>query len=212
MTDAEKDQEHISTVVLNHATIPDRTAYILDKSQPNPLPVMINDAKRLESAGADFIVIPCNTAHYFYEEIQANVGIPILNIIEETVKYAKQNNNGIKKLGILATDGTIQAGSYQRVCEKYGIECLIPDKDDRTKLMHIIYGCVKAGKKADFDEFFGIIENMKNRGCDAVVLGCTELSVVHRDYKVNRNDVIDSLEVLAKTGILRCGKKLKENT
>ena len=66
MTDAKTDQEHISMVILNHGAIPDRTDYILDHSKPNPLPVMIADAKKLQAAGCDYIVIPCNTAHYFY--------------------------------------------------------------------------------------------------------------------------------------------------
>ena len=73
MTDAVKDQDHISMIVLNHAAIPDRTEFILDNSKPNPLPVMIDDAKKLQAAGADYVVMPCNTAHYFYEQIQASI-------------------------------------------------------------------------------------------------------------------------------------------
>lgn len=100
MTDAKTDQEHISMVILNHGAIPDRTDYILDHSKPNPLPVMIADAKKLQAAGCDYIVIPCNTAHYFYDEIQKNVDIPIINIIEETVKYAIKTVPGLKTLGV----------------------------------------------------------------------------------------------------------------
>ena len=73
MTDAKTDQEHIAMVILNHSSIPDRTDYILDKTKPNPLPVMIKDAKLLEDDNCDFIVIPCNTAHYFYDEIQNRI-------------------------------------------------------------------------------------------------------------------------------------------
>ena len=71
MTKADCDQSHISSVILNHASIPDRTEYILDNSKPNPLPVMIEDAKKLEKMGVDFIVIPCNTAHYFMSRYRA---------------------------------------------------------------------------------------------------------------------------------------------
>ena len=208
MTEAKKDQDHISMIVLNHAAIPDRTEFILDASKPNPLPMMIEDAKKLQSAGADYVVMPCNTAHFFYEQIQHNLDIPMLNIIEETVKFARDEKN-VKKLGILATKGTVSAGSYQRMCEKYGIEWAIPSLQDEQSLMNIIYNQVKAGKEVNISEFLKIIENMKADGCDAVTLGCTELSVINKDFALGRDDVIDSLEVLAKRSIELCGKTVK---
>lgn len=131
MTDAKTDQEHISMVILNHGAIPDRTDYILDHSKPNPLPVMIADAKKLQAAGCDYIVIPCNTAHYFYDEIQKNVDIPIINIIEETVKDAIKTVPGLKTLGVLATEGTIKSGSYERV--PTGIRLSVNSPTKRTK-------------------------------------------------------------------------------
>jgi len=210
LTDASCDQDHISMVVLNHPSIPDRTDYILDNTKPDPLPVMISDAKRLEGAGSDFIVIPCNTAHYFYEQIQDNIGIPMLNIIDETVSSAVKTVPGLKKLGVLATKGTLRAGSYQRVCEKYGVEFAHPDEQSENILMSLIYDGVKAGGSIDLDAFFGVIDNMKKDGCDAVVLGCTELSVIHWDNKISRPDVIDSMQTLARASILKCGRKIKE--
>lgn len=207
MTDADSDQGHIPVLCFNHSTIPDRTAYILDGSKPNPLPVMINDAKLLEKAGASYIVIPCNTAHYFYEQLQKNISVPIINIIEETVRYITENVSNVKKIGILATEGTITARSYQKACAKHGIDYATPNKEDLGSLMNIIYNQVKAGKPADFEEFMRIIGVMKHNGCDAVILGCTELSIIHRDFKMNRPDVVDSLEVLARKSIEMCGKK-----
>ena len=212
MTDAVKDQDHISMIVLNHAAIPDRTEFILDNSKPTPLPVMIDDAKKLQAAGADYVVMPCNTAHYFYEQIQKNIDIPMINIIEETVKYAVNHTRNIKKLGILATKGTITAGAYQNMCRKYGIDCVIPSLADEQSLMNIIYNQVKAGKEVNIGEFTKILTDMKEDGCDAVVLGCTELSVINKDFEIgkNRTDIIDSMEVLARESIILCGKKLRE--
>ena len=89
MTDAKTDQEHIDMVVVNRATTPDRTDYIIGKSCENPIHILKKDAKRLEAFGSDFLVITCNTAHYFYNEIKESVNIPVLNIIEETVKFEK---------------------------------------------------------------------------------------------------------------------------
>lgn len=208
MTDAKIDQDHISMIVLNHAAIPDRTDFILDASKPNPLPMMVEDAKKLQAAGSDYVVMPCNTAHFFYEQIQNNITIPMLNIIEETVIFAKERA-GVKKLGILATKGTILAGSYQRMCEKYGIEWAVPSLQDEQSLMNIIYNQVKAGKEINITEFLKIIENMKADGCDAVALGCTELSVINKDFALNREDIVDSLEVLARRSIELCGKTVK---
>ncbi len=220
MTDVKKDQDHISMIVLNHPSIPDRTEFILDNTKPNPLPVMIADAKKLQAAGADYVVMPCNTAHFFYEQIQKNIEIPMLNIIEETVKYSIEkikrksekckNNDGIK-LGILATKGTISSGAYGNMCRKYGIDCAVPSVSDEESLMNIIYNQVKAGAKVDIDEFLRIIAHMRADGCDALILGCTELSIINRDYDLHRDYIIDSLEVLAKRSITLCGKKIKEN-
>ncbi len=209
MTEAKKDQDHISMIVLNHAAIPDRTEYILDNSKPNPLPTMIEDAKKLQAAGSAYVVMPCNTAHFFYEQIQKNLSIPMLNIIEETVKESCEK--GVKKLGILATKGTVSAGSYQNMCEKYGIEWAVPSAEDEQSLMNIIYSQVKAGKEINISEFLRIVENMKANGCDAVTLGCTELSVINKDFELHRGDIIDSLEVLARRSIELCGKKVKVN-
>lgn len=209
MTDADRDQDHLSMIVTNHPSIPDRTDYIFDKSKPNPLPVMIEDAKKLEKVGSDFIVIPCNTAHFFYDEIQKSVGIPVLNIIEETVKYAKDNLNDVRKIGVLGTKGTLASGSYKKVCDEYNVEYAQPDEDGQNRLMEIIYGQIKAGKTPDFDGFMQIVENMKKMKCDVVILGCTELSVIKHDFNINRADIIDSMEVLAQSAILKCDKKLK---
>jgi len=90
LTDAKTDQEHIDMVIANRATTPDRTDYIIGNSDKSPVTVLRKDAKRLESFGSDFLVITCNTAHFFYDDIAKEVNIPVLNIIEETVKYAKE--------------------------------------------------------------------------------------------------------------------------
>lgn len=209
MTDAKRDQDHINMIVLNHATIPDRTGFILGTSKEDPLPVMIEDAKKLAQAGADFIVIPCNTAHYFFEEIKKSVTIPMLNIVEETVSYAQSSISGLKRLGIMATSGTIESNTYQIACEKRGIDCVSPDPSGQDTVMRIIYDQVKAGRDVDIAAFYHVAESLKERGCQGVILGCTELSVVKRDFHINQPEVIDSLEILAQRTIQFSGKQLK---
>ncbi len=210
LTDAETDQQHVSMIILNHAAIHDRTNYILDPSEPNPLPQMIEDAKTLQKAGADYIVIPCNTAHFFYDEIQKAVDTHIINIIEETVLYIKNTVPNAKKVGILATKGTLVSGAYQTMLQKHGLDYAVPDDEDTEILMEIIYNQVKAGKSVDIESFWRIINNLKRRGCDCVVLGCTELSIIYRDYSIADETIVDSLVTLARKSIELCGKKIKQ--
>ena len=209
MTDAKTDQEHIAMIILNHASIPDRTEYILDNTKPNPLPVMIADAQQLEKARADNIGLPCNTAHYFFDEIQKSVRVPIINILEETVRYAEKTVPNLKCLGILATEGTVISGAYQNIIKKHGLDFRVPSEEDQKSLMHIIYDEVKAGEKVDICEFLRIVGELKKAGCDAVILGCTELSVIKKDFNLSRHDIVDSMECLARASISLCGKPLK---
>ena len=210
LTKAASDQEHIPMIVYNHAQIPDRTAYILDNRQPNPLPVMQRDAQLLERCGCDYIVIPCNTAHFFYDEIQASVSVPIINILDVTVKYCQATIPALHSIGVLATEGTIRSKAYQKIIEAYGLTCVLPTEEELAVLMDIIYNQVKAGKEVDIYAFQRLIHAMKERGADAVVLGCTELSVIKKDFNIDRYDVVDAMECLARASITACGKEIKE--
>ncbi len=209
LTQAERDQDHVNMVILNHASIPDRTAFICGRSDDSPLPYMVADAKNLEDIGAQFIVIPCNTAHYFFDEVAASVSIPVLNIVKETVSEAKRRVPGLEKLGILATDGTIVTKTYELAARELGMECVTPDDDIQRDVMRLIYDDIKAGKKADGDKLRGFIDHLRKKGCQCVVLGCTELSVAKKECGVCDDDVLDSLEVLALRTIERCGRKVR---
>lgn len=210
MTEASTDQEHIDMLVYNNATIPDRTKYILDRTAENPIPYLQRNAKKLEKAGVDFIAMPCNTAHFFFEEIQKSVSVPVLHIVKETVEYIAKRDNKCKKIGILATKGTLASGVFEDFCKQNGLEAVLPTKAVSNMLMDIIYNKVKVGKKVSVAEFLGVIEDMKDDGCDAVILGCTELSVIKSDLQLNRYDIVDSLDVLSRRVIELCGKKVKE--
>lgn len=207
LTDANCDQEHIDMIIANRATTPDRTDYIIGKSPNNPTESFIRDAKKLETYGVDFLVIPCNTAHYFYKDVQSSVNIPILNIIEETVKEAKRK--GHKKVGILGTIGTIQTKLYQNMCKKYEIGYLEVDSEKQNDIMHIIYDEIKSGKDANMNKFNNIINYLKENNCDGAILGCTELSILREDNKLYDDFYTDSLNVLVRRTIENCGKKVK---
>lgn len=203
-TKASCDQDHIDILLSSRASTPDRTDYIMGKSKISPLPVMIEDAKYLESCKVAAIVIPCNTAHYFIKEVRRSVSIPMPSIITETVHHIK--NCGARRAGILATEGTISTGSYQMELERAGIAWEVPTEDEQKQITHIIYDLVKKGVKVSPDELSAVTSPLFERGCDTVILGCTELSVANRDCN-NDARLTDSLEVLAYTAIKLCGKE-----
>lgn len=205
-TDAEIDQDHVDMIVLNHTKIPDRTAYILDNTQPSPLPMMIEDAKMLERNGAHVIVTPCNTAHYFYNELSSAVSVKFINMIDETAEYLK--SLGVKVAGVMATNGTIETKLFQNALKKVGITPVVPCPQNQQFVMDIIYDNVKASKPIELDKFRTIVNELRLNGCERVILGCTELSVLKREYSLNEF-YVDSLEVLVEKSILACGGKVK---
>lgn len=205
-TDVTCDQEHVDMIVSNHATIPDRTAYILDNTKDNPVPYLINDAKMLESCGCNFLVMPCNTSHFMYDEISRSVNIPIINMPYEVSKIVN-NNPRVHRVGIMATLGTLNSKVYERYLEK---EIYYPDDSVNNEVMDLIYNKVKKGISVSKKEFYDVANKYFLAGCDLIITGCTELSVIVRDndlYEDNR--IIDSLKVLADKTIVDAGKKLK---
>ena len=118
------DQAHPRVCIDSNTDIADRTAALLHGGE-DPVPEMIKSAKRLESIGADFLIMPCNTAHNYYEQVCEAVTIPVLHMIALTRDALKAR--GVKCAGLLATDGTVQTGIYQRTFEQSGVELLTPD-------------------------------------------------------------------------------------
>lgn len=204
-TYAEKDQDHLDIVISSKATTPDRTEFILGLSDNSPLPVMQEEASKLVAYGADVIALTCNTAHYFYEELQKTTAVPILNMGTLAVEEMRRRN--FNKVGLLATEGTVKCGIYQQACQEKGIECLVPDEKNQKLVMDIIYNQVKAGKKTDMDMFFSAADYLRDRGAEVIILGCTELSVIKRSEALGKS-FIDPLEILARNCIKACGGKL----
>lgn len=204
LTDASTDQQHIDMIVLNHTQIPDRTTYILDNSQPSPVEMMVADAVKLEQLGAEVIVTPCNTAHYFYNELNNSVGVTFINMIEQTAIELIQKN--AKTVGILATNGTIQTRLFQDELIKHNIKPVVPSEKSQQLVMDIIYNNVKANLPIDMNNLDIILGELNH--CDHIILGCTELSLLKRDTRFGEL-FVDSLEVLAKKTILECGAKCR---
>lgn len=202
-TKAVCDQDHLDVIINSRASTPDRTAYILGQSKENPFDIMAQDAQRLVTFGADVLAIPCNTAHYFYDRLNETISVPILNMVEETVLEAKAR--GCRRVGILATSGTVQTGTYSRMCERHELEFVCPDEARQQDLMNVIYGDIKQGQHPDMARFFSVVDSLKRQGCTRVILGCTELSIIKKDEQLDAF-YIDSMSVLAKNAITTFGR------
>ena len=203
---AERDQEHIPTLIWSDAQIPDRTAFLLAGRGEEVYRRLLADARLLEGAGCTVIAIPCNTSHYFVDRLQGDVGIPVLNMVRETVQRLR--DGGRKTVGILATDGTVQMGVYQKECEKAGLTCYTPPADIQKLVMSIIYDEIKRGETGSREKFFAIDRAVREAGCDCAILGCTELSV-YRTWHGLPPFYVDAMDVLAERAIVSCGKKLR---
>lgn len=206
-TDAECDQEHLDMIILNHASMPDRTAAIKSGDTDKVLSLLKKDVEFLEKSGAVAIAIPCNTSHYFYDELQKDTSVTIINMIRETAKYVKAL--GRKKVCVLATDGTIMTGIYEKEILAEGIEYVAPDENTQKLVMKIIYEQVKKGFLGNEEDFRQIHHYIKASGCDGAILACTELSVF-RETAGLTDFYTDALEVLCERSILSCGKELRE--
>jgi len=207
MTDAERDQEHIEMLIHSKPQIPDRTDYILGKSAASPLPDMIDMGNALADMGADYIAIPCITAHYFQEELIRGIRAPIINIIKETVDYLI--NYDIKRVGIMATEGTIYGSMFQKQLAKHGLTPIIPSHKQQDNISSLIYNCVKANRPVRMDMFLEAAGELKANGAEVIILACTELSIIKRDYDIGRG-FIDAMEVLAMRSLQLCGANIKK--
>lgn len=207
MTRAGSDREHIQVYVDNNTNIPDRTGAILHGGE-DPRREMIRSAIKLEAMGADVLVMPCNTAHYFHEDVKAYVSIPFLSMIEETVEEIARGS--FHTVGLLATTGTVRSGVYEKAMEARGITPVKPTDEGMTHVMDLIYNGVKAGN-ADWpiQPFLDVLEDLRRRGAQTMILGCTELPIAFEQHRIGY-PFIDPTSALAKSAIRFAGGALKE--
>ena len=210
MTDANNDQEHIHIIIDNNTKVPDRTSFLLDSNKENPVTSLIGSAKRLEKAGADLLVMPCNTAHYYYNEIQEAIDIPFLNMIEETAIWIRKNHPELKKVGLLATDGTIRAGIYDGIFAEYGIDIIKPSEEKQKYIYELIYNMKENKEQKDLDGIYRAMGEMEEEGVQSFIAGCTEVSVALDTFKI-KGVFIDPMKVVAERSIELTGAKLKSS-
>lgn len=205
-TDAIRDQDHLPAVILSDTGIPDRTSAILSGDTEELYRRLLGDARLLERCGCTALAIPCNTSHYFADRLQNEIGVPIIHMLRETAKTLALQ--GRRRPGILATDGTIQTGLYQRECAAVGLEAVAPAPEIQKLIMSIIYDEIKQGEKGSRDKFAQIDRAIRRSGCDCAILACTELSVF-ATYHPLPPFYVDAMMVLAERAVERCGYPLR---
>ncbi len=204
-TPAESDQDHVKVVIFSNPQIPDRTAAIRGEG-PDPLPALIETANALIRAGADFLTIPCVTAHAFFEKLQGAISIPILHLIREAADYLRRDSQPPKRVGLLATSGTLQARLFESVFEPHGLAILAPDDTHQQRcVMEAIYGVKKGRPLSGPRELIREAANhLIAQGADALMAGCTEVPLLLADGDCTV-PVIDPTWVLAQAAVRRAG-------
>ncbi|MCL2436988.1 MAG: amino acid racemase [Clostridiales bacterium] len=208
-TDAKRDQDHIDMIILNHASMPDRTEALLTGNTQPLYAKLLEDCVFLEKSGVSHIVIPCNTAHFFADKLQAEIKTPIIHMIREVVKDVKETKGAGTKVGVLATDGTIQLGIYQTEMEKAGLIPMIPSEDNQKRIMKMIYDGIKNGGTIEPEDFKEVEKEIRAKGCECVIMGCTELSCLMDLYNLSQDFYIDAMKTLALKTITAAGKNIK---
>src|SRR5210317_40081 len=201
-TSAATDQDHVRMLVDHNPKVPNRQTALLGNGE-DPGPVLAAMAKGLQEAGADFLVMPCNTAHAFARDIRAAVSIPLVSIIDVTVDACRDTG----AVGVLATDGCLNTGIYQDALRQANIECVLPDADETAELMRLI-SAIKAGDRGE-----AIAQDMRSvgnalvaRGARAIIAGCTEIPLVLTDDLLEV-PLVSSTDVLAElTAAIASGK------
>lgn len=205
------DQDYLDYIVVNHATVPDRTTWILDHSKPDYNLDLIEDIKQQSQLNPAFFVLICNTAHYAFDKLQAATDIPILNMLQETVNAIKKIKPDAKKVGLLATRGTIEAGLYDHYITAAGYEEVKPTSEIVDMTEDLIYHDIKESGHSDGEKYHELVRRMiEDEGADIVILGCTELSYAEEMNPETKYPVADSQSIIVDRSLEK-GLALRKN-
>jgi aspartate racemase len=202
-TPARDDKDHLHVLADNNPKIPSRIAALIEGTGEDPTPVLCRMAQGLESQGADFLVIPCNTAHHYLPAIARSVRIPVLDMVELSVKKLLAAGTGLRRIGMLASPAVRLVGLYSERMEGAGLQALYPRAAEEDALLAVIKA-VKAGQFSDRHrkDYAKIAKSLGEAGAEAFLIACTELSVIGPPDGVTA-PVIDTLDVLVQATIAK---------
>jgi aspartate racemase len=196
LTPASTDADHIHMLVDNNPHVPSRQAAILNDGM-DPGPALAKMAKKLEDAGADVLVMPCNTAHAWQDDIVAATAIPFVSIIDETAAQCSE----FERVGLLATRACLRSELYQAKFAAAGKELLLPTDDELAEFTRLI-AMIKTGEKgaAVGVAMQALAEGLSERGAQAVIAGCTEIPLV-LDVGALSMPLLSSTDILAEATV-----------
>ena len=204
-TEAQKDQDHVPVLVYSNPRIPDRTKYIIDEGE-NPVPFLKKTAKKLENAGAEILLMPCNTAHYFLDELKLYVNVDFLDMIKEAISSIPAGST----VGLLATDGTIKTGIYHKYAEENDIKLITPERKGQEIVMNAIYG-IKAGNKDKSvkNDLVKVANKLQEQGAKWVIAGCTEIRIALKPSDLEEVELVRPIDEVSRKAIELAGGKVK---
>lgn len=207
-TPAKKDQEHLRVIIDSNPKIPDRPAAIIGKGE-SPVPALIHGCRCLQLAGADFIIIPCVTAHFFLEEIRREVKLPILSILDVVTETIVREYPQITNVGLLAITATINSGLFQKRLAADNIQTLVPDEVGQSTVMAAVADIKKtqpARSRAQITaDLIATAEGLVSRGARGIVAGCTEIPLALKPEHL-AVPCFDALTILARAAIFEAGR------
>ena len=201
LTPADRDQSHIPVIIYADPRVPDRTDALLHGGE-SPIPWLVRGARALDALGADFIVVPCNTAHAFLDEVQPRVEPPILSMIDAAADEIRLDWPDAEIVGLLATSGTISAEIYQQALLARGIDAIVPDDDIQERCVMAAIRAVKAGRSVD--EATALLveaaEHLADRGAEVLLAACTEIPVALQQPNIE-TPLVDATLALARAAV-----------
>lgn len=200
-TPAASDQQHIPVVIYADPRVPDRTAALLHGGE-DPTPWLVAGARALSEMGADFIVIPCNTAHAFLDDIRPAVDRPILSMIDAAADEVRATWEQVQTVGLLATSGTIASEMYQRAFQQRGLDVIVPDDDVQSRCVAAAIAEVKAGRSGSTATTLlaEAAEHLAARGAGVILAACTEIPIALQQRHI-RTPLLDATASLARTAV-----------
>ncbi len=196
-TPADIDQKHIPVLLYGDCTTPDRTASVVGTG-PSPLPHLLAGIRFLNEQGARAICIPCNSAHCWYDDMQAASSVPILHIVKASAAQVGRKNPKASRVGVLSTLGTHRMGIYRHMLTDLGYEVVTPTDDEFDTLISPAIAMNKANQWTEAEHLYdAAAERLWERGAEIIVLGCTEIPFgMERQYRANATKFVDSNDAL----------------
>ncbi|MBM3642986.1 MAG: aspartate/glutamate racemase family protein [Alphaproteobacteria bacterium] len=193
-TPARGDADHIRMLVDSNPQVPSRIEHLIEKRGQDPGPTLADMARRLEGDGARFLAIPCNTAHYYLDQVKRSVGIPVLDMVDLTMRHLK--DAGVASIGLLASPAVTATQLFDRRGAEHGVRVLHPVAEDRAAVLAAIRAVKASGPTpAELDAYRAVVRRLAAAGAERLVIACTELSLVAVPDELTSR-TLDSLDVL----------------